>query len=314
MTIADHTTGEVIETTALAIADTSSGVAITGYLQQARDWLATAVEETGPEQIAMAKAEIATAAEATKQLGLSKEIQLDAQEMVRRAEYALGKAIRKGQEEGSVLTTEESRRRSGLLAAVARGEMEQNGITDLLSKPTPSDIEPEFYGNRARGQSMADLVDGVEDPEFDAALGEARSEGNLSRANVARKIKAKSSQSRQSRDVKAELLAELAQQGYSSDQMIPKLGFSRRDQVRALAREHGIEIPADKARGTTRRLNSNRILSGTAESLEVAVLGLQQIDPQELDPESAQEWIDSLTESLTALRKALNSIKESLHG
>ncbi|MGA4670049.1 hypothetical protein ACPCG0_09675 [Propionibacteriaceae bacterium Y1923] len=41
-------------------------------------------------------------AEATKQLGLSKEIRDDATEMVRRAEYALGKAIRKGQAEGTV--------------------------------------------------------------------------------------------------------------------------------------------------------------------------------------------------------------------
>jgi hypothetical protein len=73
-----------------------------GNLPLARDWLATAVETTGPEQIAAAKAEIATAAEAIKQLGLSKEIRADAAEMVRHAEYALAKSIRKGQAEGTV--------------------------------------------------------------------------------------------------------------------------------------------------------------------------------------------------------------------
>src|SRR5690606_26145710 len=100
MTAVDYTTGEIVP----AAPAQPSEVAITGYLQQARDWLATAVEQTGPEQIAMAKAQIATAAEAAKQLGLSKEIREDAAEMVRRAEYALGKAIRKGQAEGTVVS------------------------------------------------------------------------------------------------------------------------------------------------------------------------------------------------------------------
>lgn len=90
------------QTGEIATVDTSSEVAVTGCLQQARDWLATAVESTGPEQIALAKAEIATAAEATKQLGLSHEIQDDATEMVRRAEYALRKAVTKGQDAGEV--------------------------------------------------------------------------------------------------------------------------------------------------------------------------------------------------------------------
>ena len=77
-------------------------VAVTQMLTEARAWLAHAVESTGPQVIANFKAQMATVAEATKQLNLSKEIQLDAQEMVRRAERGVGLAIRKGQAEGTI--------------------------------------------------------------------------------------------------------------------------------------------------------------------------------------------------------------------
>lgn len=155
--------------------DTSSELAVSDYLTRARDWLATAVEKTGPEQIAAAKAEIATAAEATKQLGLSKEIQLDAQEMVRRAEYALGKAIRKGQAEGTVRS-------------------QSDGISNARVTPSESlhkvgdfGTYGEMYGRD--GQSgVLGLADDIPDPDdFEGAITEAKAEGNLSRANVARK-------------------------------------------------------------------------------------------------------------------------------
>ena len=157
----DYATGEIVPV------DTTSEVAVTGYLQQARDWLATAVEQTGPEQIAAAKAEIATAAEATKQLGLSKEIQLDAQEMVRRAEYALGKAIRKGQAEGEI---------------AKRGQTSSD-----LKSPQDFGSRGEMYGaNGADG--LLGLADSIDSPsDFDDAIAAAKAEGNLSRANVTRK-------------------------------------------------------------------------------------------------------------------------------
>lgn len=161
--VVDYTTGEIVPAGPTA----PNAVAITGYLQQARDWLATAVETTGPEQIAAAKAEIATAAEATKQLGLSKEIREDAVEMVRRAEYALAKSIRKGQAEGTVAT---------------RGKTSHG---EVLDSPTKFASESDLYSAKT---TIHDLSDDVSDDEFEEALTEAREEGNLSRANVVRKI------------------------------------------------------------------------------------------------------------------------------
>lgn len=165
----DYTTGEIVPAAPTA----PNAVAITGYLQQARDWLATAVETTGPEQIAAAKAEIATAAEATKQLGLSKEIQHDATEMVRRAEWALAKSVRLAQARGEV-----KREREG-------GGRPATGTATGTSKPSASDL----FGTNSKAQTtrMHALGD-VEDHELEEALSEAREEGNLSRANVIRKI------------------------------------------------------------------------------------------------------------------------------
>lgn len=186
MTVVNTETGEILEPagSSLARIDTTSELAVTSYLQQARDWLARAVDETGPEQIAAARAEIATAAEATKQFGLSKEIQLDAQEMVRRAEYALGKAIRKGQAEGTV-----SRREGNGLQPTSRVE---HRPSDFATRGELHGNGPDKPGILAIADSVSDLSNGVGAQTFDRAIEDAKAEGNLSRANVARKIIGKS--------------------------------------------------------------------------------------------------------------------------
>lgn len=306
MTVVDTTTGEIVEPgTDLAPVNPSSAVAVTSYLERARTWLATAVEQTGPEQIAMAKAEIATAAEATKQLGLSKEIQLDAQEMVRRAEYALGKAIRKGQAEGTI-------RRPG---EITRSHDRWNGTdhqTTNSIKASPSDFAPkgELAGPRGEDGIYA-MADGAPDPDdFDAAIEEAKAEGNLSRANVVRKVKKQTGPT--TRDQRADLIADLAAQGYSSRQMPEKVGVTE-ETVRQIAREYDIEIPADKAIRKTRRHNSQRIASETVAALEGLAMGVRLINYDELDPGEMRRWADSLTDSMSELRRFHKQIKETTH-
>lgn len=156
----------------------NSAVAVTDYLTKARDWLATAVENTGPEQIAAAKAEIATAAEATKQLGLSREIQEDAEEMVRRAEYALRKALNNAQADGFV-----SSRADG--AAVRDGTF----------PPGEEKVSPKSFFNSSNEYEGASAMGALTREEFDEVIEEAKAEGNLSRANVARKAREKSGRS-----------------------------------------------------------------------------------------------------------------------
>lgn len=159
--------------------DTTSAVAVSDYLTRARDWLSTAVEMTGPEQIAAAKAEIATAAEASKQLGLSKEIQDDAREMVRRAEYALRKAVTKAQAAGEV--------------GVRGDSLIPGGPAGKPARPTSSDKPSpvSFFGGKDEYED-ANAMAALTSDEFNEVIDAAKAEGNLSRANVARKAREKS--------------------------------------------------------------------------------------------------------------------------
>lgn len=157
--------------------DPGNEASVLTLLERAGQWLSTAVARSEPiETVVAMKAQVATAAEATKQLGLSKEIQLDAQEMVRRAEYAVGKSIRKGQAEGTVARDHGGDRRSS-----AASELE---------RPTTYAGKRELYGSDENRPGIYALADAAE-PDFEAALDEAKAEGNLSRANVARKASKK---------------------------------------------------------------------------------------------------------------------------
>jgi len=124
--------------------------------------LAQALDASGPQAVAALKAEIATAAEATRQLNLSREIQTDAQEMVRRAEFSLGKAIRQGQAEGTV---------------------NSSGDHALPDRKSTRDF---FSGGTTTVETYA-MADAGEEA-FEAALAQAKAEGNVSRANVVRKL------------------------------------------------------------------------------------------------------------------------------
>ena len=111
----------------------------------------------------------------TKQLGLSKEIQQDAQEMLRRAEYALGKAIRAGQKQGEI-------RRHG------QGSRDQlDPGKEKLASPYEFATKTELAGQDG-GDGIYALVDDVPEDQFEEALSEARDEGSLSRGNVVRKV------------------------------------------------------------------------------------------------------------------------------
>lgn len=156
---------------------------VTLYLVAARDKLARAVEMTGPAAVAAIKAEIETAADATKHLRLSREIQNDAAEMVRRAEYALGKAIRVGQDAGEI-------RRSGEHAT--QYDRWSGASHDMASstKPSPTDYAPKGELSGPNNNGIYAMVDNApEENQFEKALTAAKNEGNLSRANVVRKIR-----------------------------------------------------------------------------------------------------------------------------
>lgn len=287
--------------------DPKSELAVSDYLDKARTWLATAVEMTGPAEIAAARAQIATAAEAARQLNLSKGIRDDATEMVRRAEYAVSRAIQKGQDEGTVRVRGQ---RSGTRGSYTRTRFgaEESVQADRANSannlPGPQDIAPDYSSNGGRIRQLAQA-----DPdEFETALTEAKAEGNMSLANVARKVRKQPGPN--TRATRAELIADLAAKGYSSRQMPAKVGVTE-ETVRQIARDFDIEIPADKAISGTRRINSARVVENTATALEGLVMGLDLIDATTVDPAVAGQWVDSLTDSMRALNRFVKHIRKA---
>lgn len=166
MTIVNHATGEI---TTVSAEETQAIAMLTSAIAA----LTTAVDAMPIGDIGAMKAQVATVATATRELGMSKEAQELAAEAVRRAEWALGRAVRKGQEDGEIATHGGGRR----------------STTGTPTLPSPSEFasKQELSGAGHGQPGIYALADATED-EFEAAIAKARSEGNLSRANVVRSI------------------------------------------------------------------------------------------------------------------------------
>lgn len=179
------TAGDLVPVDNMAALDTltpeAREIALTSMLTQARAWLAHAVEASAPARdIADFKAWVATAADAARRVQVSKEIQLDADEMVRRSERVLGLAIRKGQEEGAI-------RKSGQRTGNQYTDSEARAVSKSF-KASPTDFAASSELASSNG-GIYDVTDDVTDEKFEEAITEAKAEGNLSRANVVRKVK-----------------------------------------------------------------------------------------------------------------------------
>lgn len=264
-------------------------MAVTRMLSEARSWLAHAVEATEPQVIATFKAQMATVAEATKQLNLSKGIQLDALEMVRRAERGVRTSHVAAQSDG-VLPN-----RGGWSGDGHRGEMS---------------ITKELYGTDGTRAQIIAMTDGVTDEQFDAALDDCKAEENVSRANVVRKIRGFANTGVYTRKQRAEKISELAEQGHTRTAIADKLGIHPAT-VANIAKEYGVDIPADSVTKRTVGLKSNDLLERAVGMAETLSRSVAAINPHDLG-EGAESEIDALIQYISAVRKAANRIKESI--
>jgi hypothetical protein len=135
-------------------------------------WLEAALARDDLEAVLEAKAQAEAIRIYTVSKGYGVDAKMSAEDIIRRAERGLAIATRNGQRDGVVKT-----QRDGGWSAHLH-------LTDEKKK-SPGD----YVGN---GQARVDayaMADDVTDEEFEEILSEAKSEGNLSRANVARKIR-----------------------------------------------------------------------------------------------------------------------------
>jgi hypothetical protein len=297
----------------------SRELAITQMLDQARSWLAHAREASVPARdIADFKAFVASAADAARRVGVSKEIQLDAIELQRRAERALGLAIRAGQEAGEIRSQGQSSTQSDYTRT-------RNGVEEFI-QPHLRDTKMRLISPRellgTNGNTHAEiyaLTDDVTDADFEAALADARTEKNLSRLSIIRHVRAEHGTREAEPDSPATLgeparidrLREMAAAGYTSRQIGAALGINQ-DAVAYRIKKYSIKVPADRVVGVTRRHDSNRIVRESIATLEGVVLGLELVNPDALDGPSLEDWAGSLTASIRALNRFNRQMKERL--
>lgn len=108
-----------------------------------------------------------------RQKGMAVEAQLAAAEIQRRCERRIGELVKHGQEVGEIRTSGDGGPKDPSFAKEGSH-----------AKPGPNDF---FNGNDDKTHAYA--MAAATDEEFDGALAEAREEGNISRANVVRKVK-----------------------------------------------------------------------------------------------------------------------------
>jgi len=285
--------------------------------QRAKAWLREALEHGEIEQIAEIKSRAEAVRVYTTQKQLGTDAQLAAAEIVRRAERGIGVAIRRGQQTGEIAKRGE---RGGCGAAGVYGG--NRGARHGEHRGSSASF---FRHDDERADAYA-MTDGVTDADFEEAIGQAKADGNLSRANVMRKIRQRPGEraaapgaqipdgadmSSEAAARRRELIGELAASGMSSRQIGERLGIGG-DRVRQLAREHGIGIRADAVLGRTRRPDSARIVRETVHALEGLAMGVALADPAGLDPAQAAGWAASMDRSIRQLSKFVRQVKERI--
>lgn len=248
----------------------SQAAAVTVMLSHSRTGLLAAIAAQDLPGIVEWKAKASAIQEISKQLRLGKEMQLDSAEFVRRAERGLGVGIRDGQANGTVETT---------ATAAQRREKEKHGFLkehrgSSPTLPVAHDLatRSELYGPDGKSGIYA-MTDNISDELFEKSLAEAKDEGNLSRANVARKAKAKAEASQPDPSPKREDKPESAPPQYDHT------------------------------------LDGTKILMNAANRFESAAEYLPQIDPSTISAVDKKAYLNTIYTSMATIRKTLKGFQ-----
>lgn len=106
-------------------------------------------------------------------------------------------------------------------------------------------------------------------------------------------------------------IREMAADGYRADQIANELAL-KAETIRLRAREHGIELP-DERLGKSKKIDAARIVGETVSQADAVASGLDLVESYLSSVEKADlaEWIDSLGDSISRLRKLLRAMREA---
>lgn len=285
--------------------------------ERAKVWLREALDHGDIDRIAEMRAQ----AEAIRVYTMSKELGRDAElaatEIVRRAERGLGLCVRRGQEEGWLAANGKTPGNQYSQDHLGRSIDDKSSKMILAS---PGD----YVGDGGTRSDIYAMTDGVSDAEFDQAVAEARADGNLTRAGLLRKtrktrarraetsdtIPRGSDRSRDAAERRRVLIRKLAAEGRSSRQIADVLGITPHS-VRAIARQNGTDITADRVMAGYTRIDTNRVIAETVGALEGMRTGIDLIDPDAIDPAQAADWAASIARSVRTLNALIRTLKEA---
>lgn len=206
------------------------GQAVTLALAQSKEWLTVATRSTDPTRVQEFKMWAAAVEEMTRQKKLSEEIQLDAQEMLRRAERG-------------VALVQAEMDRAGLLRGAGRPEKIPHIVKDFESASS-------LYSNTREYVDAQDMARGVSDEDFEDVIQEERAapKPNMSRRNIARKSRERSGREvipRNTRPARFEvdvgdsacappvlredMIREISEWGFAGRDLIPALSVDERN-------------------------------------------------------------------------------------
>jgi hypothetical protein len=279
-----------------ALSEPAKGIILA--CERAKVALIEALEGNRIEEIIETKSQAEAIRVYTIQKQLGHDAELSAAEIVRRAQRCLGLAMRKGQAAGQIAKPGEKGAKPmpggrGGKRGAARGQHLDSS-------------KRYFQDDHERADAYA-MSDDVTDKQFEKAVGEARAEGNLSRANVVRKVKGNGKGDRWAK------FADLAADGHTSHQIAKKLGVHR-ETVLKKARECGVLIRADGVVGKSHIPKPDRILREFVGTLESLVPSCELIDISSLSPSVLDECVPILIDAMKALRKLGRRLKEVYDG
>jgi hypothetical protein len=274
---------------ALELAD-DPGAFVVMALERGKSWLAEALEHGDLDALVNAKGWAATLRTAVMQKQLGHDAELSATELVRRAERCIGLGIRQGQKEGEIASRGHNNRQNSMTSSST-----PRPISDFVPplELTSGGNQPGYYA----------LTDDVSDEQFEDAIVEAKTERNLSRANVVRKVKGEPT------DERVQTAARLAASAHTTSQIAAQLGYGREGMTNFLKR-HGIEVPADSVVGKQRNFDSRRIVATTIDAVNGIGSLFDRIDYAALDPEDVNGWLPVLNDSIRSLTTLRNRLKE----
>ena len=112
--------------------------------------------------------------------------------------------------------------------------------------------------------------------------------------------KGRSAKTKAERDQRWDRAREMAEQGYTSRQIADEFGLGI-EGVRVRMRERGIDVPADRVVGKSRRHDSNRIVDQMVSDAENLTADVNLIDFTALDSARIAQWVERLWVSKRAL-------------